>query len=105
MGGFKADPEAIGAFADDMQALNTDANSAKTYAEDHLDIGHADTRIFATIAGAASDARQALSDIYSRLATIQAAAASELDKAALMYENTDRAEAERLDGTYPETAS
>lgn len=103
MGGFKAEPEAIGVFGEDMQALNGDANSAKTYAEDHLDVGHEDTRIFATIAGAASDARQALSDNYSRLAAIQAAAAVELDKAALMYDNTDRAEAERLDGTYPET--
>jgi hypothetical protein len=101
MDGFKADAGAIGAFGDSMQALKTDASSAKTYAEDHLDIGHADTRIFATIAGAAADAKQALSENYARLAAIQEAAASELDKAALMYQNTDAAEAERLDRTYP----
>lgn len=101
MTGFKADVKVIGAFGEEMQALNTDATSAKTYAEDHLDIGHADTRIFATIAGAASDAKQALSENYARLAAIQEAAGSELDKSALMYQNTDETEAERLDRTYP----
>lgn len=102
MSGFKADDKVIGAFGESMRTLGTDATTARTYAEDHLDIGHADTRIFATIANAASDAKQALSDNYARLASIQEAAASELDKAALMYHNTDRAEAERMDRTYPE---
>lgn len=103
MTGFKADAKIIGTFGEDMSALETDANSAKTYGEDHLDIGHADTRIFATIASAASDAKQALSDNYDRLAKIQKAAGSELDKSAVMYQETDEAEAERLDGTYPGT--
>jgi len=101
MTGFKADAQVIGAFGEQTQTLGTDSTTAKTYAEDHLDIGHADTRIFATIASAAADAKQTLSDNYARLATIAQTAAGELDKAALMYQNTDRTEAERLDATYP----
>lgn len=77
-----------------------DANSAKYYSEDWLDISGSDARIFATVAGAASEAKTVLMDNYDRLAKIQQTAAVELDKAANMYRETDNSEAERLDGTY-----
>ncbi|WP_269756663.1 type VII secretion target [Amycolatopsis aidingensis] len=98
---FKAEPGTIRKFGERMDELVADANAATTYAEDHLQITGADTRIFATVAGAASDAKAALSENYQRLAKIQQTAATELDKAAAMYQETDDAKAERLDSTYP----
>ncbi|GAB3497462.1 type VII secretion target [Amycolatopsis cihanbeyliensis] len=99
--GFKAEPGGIRKFSERMDELVVDANSAKTYAEDNLEITGADARIFATVAGAASDAKDTLSENYQRLAKIQQTAATELDKAATMYQETDDAKAERLDNTYP----
>lgn len=98
--GFKVDPGTIGKFGEKMDGLVGDANSAKNYAEDWLDISGSDARMFATVAGAAADAKTVLMDNYQRLAKIQQTAAVELDKAANMYRDTDNAEAERLDGTY-----
>lgn len=98
--GFKADPGSIGKFSENMDGLVGVANSAKNYAEDWLDITGSDSRMFATVAGAAADAKTALMDNYQRLAKVQQTAAVELDKAANMYRDTDNAEAERLDGTY-----
>lgn len=100
MGGFKAEAGIIQDFSEAIGDLVVDANAARTYAEDHLDIAGSDARIFATVAGAAADARAVLSENYRRLAQIQSAAATELDKAALMYDDTDRAEAARIDATY-----
>ncbi|NIJ12740.1 hypothetical protein FHU38_003084 [Saccharomonospora amisosensis] len=45
-----------------MDELVVDANSAKTYAEDHLSIDGGDARIFATITAAAGDAKAALAE-------------------------------------------
>jgi len=98
--GFTAEPTSIRAFSERVDQLVVDANSARTYAEDHLDIGGGDARIFATIAGAAAEVRAALSENYERLAKIQQTAAVELDKAATMYQETDEANAEHLDNTY-----
>ncbi|SFB00939.1 Excreted virulence factor EspC, type VII ESX diderm [Amycolatopsis marina] len=98
--GFKVEPKSIGTFSEKMDGLVVDANAAKTYAEDWLSIEGSDARIFATIAGAAEEAKSALSENYERLAKIQGTAAVELDKAATMYDNTETAEAERIDGTY-----
>lgn len=99
--GFTAEPTSIRAFSERVDQLVVDANSAKTYAEDHLNIDGSDARIFATIAGAAAEVKAALSENYERLAKIQQTAAVELDKAATMYAETDAASAERLDNTYP----
>lgn len=102
MGGFKAEPGVITAFGEELAGLVTDANAAKAYAEDHLSISGADAGIFQTIVGAVSDARDALTENYERMVKLQQAAASEVDRAAVMYSNTDNAEAERMDNTYPE---
>lgn len=88
--GFKVEPGSIRKFSERMDGMVADANSAKTYAEDHLGIDGGDARIFATIAGAASDAKAALSENYERLAKIQQTASGELDRAATMYQETDR---------------
>lgn len=102
MGGFRVEPSVVSTFGEKLDGLVTDANAAKTYAEDHLSISGGDAGIFQTIVGAVSDARDALTENYERLAKIQQAAASEVDKAAMMYADTDKAGAERLDNTYPE---
>lgn len=60
--GFKAKPESIQKFGERMDELVVDANSAKTYAEDHLSIDGGDARIFATITAAAGDAKAALAE-------------------------------------------
>lgn len=98
--GFKAEPRGIRRFGERVDELSIAAKSAQTYAEDHLDISAADAQIFATIASAAADAEAVLSRNYERLATIERAAAAEVDKAAAWYQQTDQASAERLDNTY-----
>lgn len=98
--GFEANHKSIGTFSEKMDGLVVDANAAKVYAEDWLSIGGSEARIFATIAGAAEEAKTILSDNYNRLAQIQGAAALELDKAAGMYDDTENAEAARMDATY-----
>ncbi|PXY33677.1 hypothetical protein BAY59_08975 [Prauserella coralliicola] len=70
-----------------------------------MSIGGADAGIFQTIVGAVTDARNALTDNYVRLAQVQQAAAAEVDRAALMYADTDKAKAEQMDGTYPEAGA
>lgn len=98
--GFRAEPSSIRKFSERVDELGTAANSARTYSEDHLNISGADAQIFATIASAASEAKAVLSEHYDRLASLQRIAAVELDKAAAMYQEIDRASAERLDNTY-----
>ncbi|PXY28383.1 hypothetical protein BAY60_13730 [Prauserella muralis] len=70
-----------------------------------MNLSGGDAGIFQTIVGAVTDARNALTENYERLAGIAQAAASEVDKAAMMYGNTDKAEAERMDSTYPEAGA
>ncbi|WP_245992502.1 type VII secretion target [Prauserella muralis] len=105
MGGFIAEPRVISAFGEELDGLVAEANAAKGYAEDHLNLSGGDAGIFQTIVGAVTDARNALTENYERLAGIAQAAASEVDKAAMMYGNTDKAEAERMDSTYPEAGA
>lgn len=99
--GFEAEPKSIAKFGEEMDRLFYDANSAKCYVEDWLNVTGADARIFATIASAAESVGSALIHNYIRMASIQRSAAFQLDKAALMYQKTDVDEAERLDETYP----
>ncbi|MBK1783521.1 type VII secretion target [Prauserella cavernicola] len=101
MGGFKAEPKMITTFGEELDGLVTDANAAKTYTEDHLSISAGDAGIFQTVVGVVEDAKAALTENYERLAKLQQSAASEVDKAAMMYADTERAEAERIDSTYP----
>ncbi|CAM2947863.1 type VII secretion target [Saccharomonospora xinjiangensis] len=99
--GFKAESGSIRQFGERIDELKAEAKAAQVYAEDHLTIDGGDARMYATVAGVASDVRALLSENYEKLAKIMQVAAVELDKAAAMYEETDRAKAERLDSTYP----
>lgn len=99
--GFKADPDSIGQFGNAMERLVHDTDTAKRYSNTWLDVGFWDSAIFATVASAASDAKAALEDYYSRLGKIQQAAATELEKVAAMYRKTDQDNAEELDHKYP----
>lgn len=98
--GFTVEPASITKLSEKIDALSTDARAAQVYSEDHLKIDGGDARMYVTAASAASDASALLSENYERLVKIVQAAAVELDKAATMYEETDREKAERLDSTY-----
>ncbi|OQO93785.1 hypothetical protein B1813_04455 [Saccharomonospora piscinae] len=98
--GFRAEPGSIREFGEAMDGLVSDANAAKDYVSDHLNVTAGDARMFATVAGAAADVLEALTANYGRLATIQRTSAAEVDKAAVMYQETDDEKAERLDRTY-----
>lgn len=97
---FKADPQGIREFGDTVGGLTDDANAAVRYAQQWLDLGYAEGRMFLTVVQAATDVRQALERLYGRLGTLTAASATELGKAAHYYETTDAAAAERMDRAY-----
>ena len=97
---FKADPAGIREFGDTIGGLTDDAGAAVRYAQQWLDLGYAEGRMFFTVVQAATGARQALEQLYNRLGTLTTASATELRKAAHFYETTDAAAAERLDRTY-----
>lgn len=104
MSGFKADANIIRVFGEDLNELVTDASKAKSYAEDHLQVSRGESGIFQTIVGVLDDARETLGNNYERLRELQESAATEVDKAAVMYGETDQNEAERLDRTYSEAS-
>ncbi|OZM70047.1 hypothetical protein CFN78_27335 [Amycolatopsis antarctica] len=101
MSGFEADAKVIGEFGEKLDGLGSDAKEAKTYAEDYLQASRGESGIFQTIVGVLDDARETLGNNYERLRKLQEAAATEVDRAAMMYDDTDKAAAERIDGTYP----
>lgn len=98
--GFKADHQSISRFGEQLDTLVGDATKAEGYAEDWLSIGYGEGRMYVTAVNAAQDAKAALAENYKRLAEIQRRAATEVDKAARLYQSTDRDEASRLDRTY-----
>lgn len=97
---FKADPAGIREFSDIIGGLTDDAGAASRYAGQWLGIGYAEGRMFFSVVEAATNARQALEQLYTRLGTLTSASAQELDRAVRFYETTDAAAAERLDRTY-----
>ncbi len=98
--GFKADPKGIADFASGLGERVADAGKAVDYVEDWISFGYAEGRMFATAVEAAEDAKAALTANYRKLAELQRAASSEVDKAAQFYRDTDREQAERLDRSY-----
>lgn len=97
---FKADHTGIREFGTAVGDLTDDADAAGRYVQQHLGIGYAEGRMFATVVEGVSNAREQLQQIYSRLNTLTSASAREVDKAAHYYQTTDTAAAERLDRTY-----
>ncbi|OLT43786.1 hypothetical protein BJF85_21145 [Saccharomonospora sp. CUA-673] len=70
-----------------------------------MQAGRGESGIFQTIVGVLDDARGALRNNYERLRKLQDSAATEVDKAAMLYDSEDKAEAERMDNTYPEAGA
>jgi hypothetical protein len=97
---FKADHTGIREFGTAIGDLTDDAGSAGRYVQQHLGIGYAEGRMFATVVEGISNAREQLQQLYSRLGTLTSASAQEVNKAAHYYQTTDAAAAERLDRTY-----
>ncbi|MGH3518592.1 MAG: type VII secretion target [Haloechinothrix sp.] len=97
---FSVDPEHVRTFANKLENLSKEAPEATTYVGQHLDIGYADARLFATIAKACNDAREALEANYQGLERVAKESATETAKSATMYTNMDEDEARRLDDKY-----
>jgi Excreted virulence factor EspC, type VII ESX diderm len=97
---FSADHEAIRGFGQVLAGLTDDASRAQSYVRDALGIGYKDGRMFFTVVETATSVREALSANYGHLARLIDASATEVDKTAKNYRDTDHASAARLDGAY-----
>ncbi|WP_317496420.1 type VII secretion target [Haloechinothrix sp. LS1_15] len=97
---FHVKEQYIRQFGQRLEGLAEDATAAEPYADRHLDIGHADARLFFNIAMACSNLRDALIPNYKVLARVADASATELRETAAMYETTDADAARQLDDTY-----
>lgn len=100
MGGFKAEHQTIMDFATAMGDLTSDAEAAKSYAEQWLDVTAGDARMFATVVGTLQDARTVLAENYQKLMNLQEDAKTELENAANFYKGTDDSVAADLDSNY-----
>jgi len=97
---FSADHEAIRRFGQTLAGLTDDADRANLYAKDALGIGYDAGRMFFTVVETATTVREALTANYTQLAKLIDASATEVDKTANGYRDTDHAAAARLDATY-----
>lgn len=97
---FSVEHHSVRTFADTLGGLADEAPNAANYVREHLDIGYADARLFATIAEACSDAREALIPNYEGLQRVAEKSATETGAAATFYRTTDAGEASRLDSQY-----
>lgn len=97
---FSADHAAIHGFGEALAGLIDDADRADSYARDALGIGYDQGRMFATVVETATSVREALTANYRHLARLIDASASQVDKAAKNYRDTDRDAAIRMDATY-----
>ncbi len=97
---FSVEPDYVRAFARKLEFLGAEAPEAASYVGQHLDIGYSEARLFATIANACRDAREALEANYKGLEQLANESATEVAKAATMYEAIDEREARRLDSLY-----
>ena len=97
---FTVNHEAVRSFAGTIGGLTDDADRAVGYGREHLGIGYAEGRMFATVVETAGNVREALQANYSALAKLMDASEQELIKAATQYRDTDQAAAARVDATY-----
>jgi hypothetical protein len=97
---FTANHGAIRGFAAAIGGLTDDADRAVGYTREHLGIGYADGRMFATVVETATNVREALVANYTALARLADASEQELTRAANQYRDTDEAAAARVDATY-----
>lgn len=97
---FHAEHEPIRGFGAALAGLTDDADRANSYAKDALGIGYDKGRMFFTVVETATSVREALTANYQHLAKLIDASATEIDKTATTYRDTDAAAAARLDATY-----
>jgi hypothetical protein len=97
---FTVNHESVRSFAGTLGDLTDDADRAVGYAREHLGIGYAEGRMFATVVETATNVREALTANYTALAKLMDASEQQLTKAANQYRDTDQAAASRVDATY-----
>lgn len=97
---FKADPSSIRDLGDTVRGLVDDADRAVEYVTQYLGIGYGDGRMFIPVVEQATAVREALVANYRHLAELAGSSGRELGRAADRYQDSDRAEQERLDRTY-----
>lgn len=100
---FKADPDSIRSMARKISDLADDAEQARTYAGQWVDIGYSEGRIFATIVEQAGAVREAVLANYRHLAKLADESGGELKAVADHYRDTDLAEQRRIDAAYDES--
>lgn len=97
---FAVVPKDVADYASQVADLASQAQKAATYLAEHLDIGYAQGRMFATVVATASQVRDALTPNYASLQALTTNAATELDKASVYYQATDHNTAAALDDSY-----
>jgi hypothetical protein len=97
---FEVEHVEVNRFGTTVGDLADDAGMAVGYATGQLGIGYAEGRMFATVVEKATEVREAMERNYGTLKTLVTTAGQELTKAATYYQNTDHAEAARIDRTY-----
>lgn len=93
-------PDDVDKFAGSMRDLSRQAESAKKYVGEWIDISAGEARIYAHVKGMADQVRENLQANYSQLQTLMDSAANELSASAQVYRTTDEATAQRLDTAY-----
>lgn len=99
---FKVDSFQLGMYAGIVRNHHEDAVAAKEFAEKNLHIG-SQPGVLVSLVGSHEEARRDVISALTALVEVCGAAATELDRTWRMYDSVDRAEAERLDGTYPQS--
>jgi hypothetical protein len=97
----KVDTFQLGMYAGIVKNHHQDSESAWRFADRALQIG-AQPGLLAEIAGSHEEAKRDVVAALQSLARCLEACAAELDRTWRMYDATDHAAAERLDGTYPD---
>ena len=99
--GFAVAPDLVIKYADVVQEQGNHADKAHQYATTNLDIEIADEGLINLMTSAHKTVREQVEDSMQHLATLCAATQVELRRTATFYQNTDMANAARLDSTYP----
>ncbi|MEV4347327.1 hypothetical protein AB0J83_22970 [Actinoplanes sp. NPDC049596] len=90
---FTANHDQIHSFATTIGGLTDDADEAVNYTREHLGIGYADGRMFATVVDTATTVREALVANYTAPAKLADASEQGIVKTANQYGDTDQAAA------------
>lgn len=93
-------PDDLDEFAGSMRDLSWQAESAKKYVGEWIDISAGEARIYAHVKGMADQVRENLEANYAQLQTLADNSANELRASAQVYRTTDEVTAQRLDSTY-----